>query len=155
VSTLSDSGTETAFLAEHGGPASPSLLAAEAANLRTTVQGIYGLLKRGRLRRMPGKPGRLLFQRQDLDDYLNRAQHRSSMPKPQGHGGQTAFGLSCLSLVAFGPVRAVFSPALYNRPAASDNRRQVVPSGSLADDGPLGEKPPNPEIIGVRGENMR
>jgi excisionase family DNA binding protein len=52
-------------------PMSPYLTAAEAAAyLRTTVQGVYSLVKRGRLHPMPGRPGRLLFRRQDLDDYL-------------------------------------------------------------------------------------
>jgi excisionase family DNA binding protein len=50
---------------------SPYLTAREAAEyLRTTVQGIYSLVKRGRLRPMPGRPGRLLFRRETLDDYL-------------------------------------------------------------------------------------
>jgi excisionase family DNA binding protein len=52
-------------------PASPYLLAEEAAAyLRTTVQGVYSLVKRGKLRPMPGRPGRLLFTREALDDYL-------------------------------------------------------------------------------------
>ena len=51
--------------------ASPYLTAAEAAAyLRTTVQGVYALVKRGRLKPMPGRPGRLLFTRQALDGYL-------------------------------------------------------------------------------------
>lgn len=51
---------------------SPYLTCPEAAAyLRTTVQGIYSLVKRGRLRPMPGRPGRLLFTRQALDTYLN------------------------------------------------------------------------------------
>lgn len=51
--------------------ASPYLTAAEAASyLRTTVQGIYSLVKRGRLHPMPGRPGRLLFTREALDRYL-------------------------------------------------------------------------------------
>jgi hypothetical protein len=42
--------------------ASPYLTAEEAAGyLRTTIQGIYSLVKRGRLQPMPGRPGRLLF----------------------------------------------------------------------------------------------
>jgi excisionase family DNA binding protein len=50
---------------------SPYLTAAEAAAyLRTTVQGIYSLVKRGRLKPMPGRPGRLLFTRDALDSYL-------------------------------------------------------------------------------------
>jgi excisionase family DNA binding protein len=55
-----------------GAPVSPYLTAAEAAGyLRTTVQGIYSLVKRGRVRPMPGRPGRLLFTRGELDRYLN------------------------------------------------------------------------------------
>lgn len=51
--------------------ASPYLTAAEAAAyLRTTLHGIYSLVKRGRLRPMPGRPGRLLFTREALDHYL-------------------------------------------------------------------------------------
>lgn len=51
--------------------ASPYLVASEAATyLRTTVQGIYSLVKRGRLRPMPGS-GRLLFTREALDRYLS------------------------------------------------------------------------------------
>lgn len=52
--------------------ASPYLTAIEAAAyLRTTVQGIYALVKRGRILPMPGRPGRLLFTRESLDKYLN------------------------------------------------------------------------------------
>lgn len=52
-------------------PASPYLTAEEAAAyLRTTVQGIYSLVKRGRIKPMPGRPGRLLFTRAELDRYL-------------------------------------------------------------------------------------
>ena len=52
--------------------ASPYLTCQEAAvYLRTTVQGIYSLVKRGRLRPMPGRPGRLLFTHQTLDSYLH------------------------------------------------------------------------------------
>ncbi len=52
--------------------ASPYLTANEAAvYLRTTVQGIYALVKRGRIKPMPGRPGRLLFTREALDTYLN------------------------------------------------------------------------------------
>ena len=52
--------------------ASPYLTAAEAAAyLRTTVQGVYSLVKRGRIKPMPGRPGRLLFTREALDSYLN------------------------------------------------------------------------------------
>jgi excisionase family DNA binding protein len=51
---------------------SPYLTATEAAEyLRTTIQGIYSLVKRGRLKPMPGRPGRLLFTREALDRYLN------------------------------------------------------------------------------------
>ena len=51
--------------------ASPYLTAAEAAAyLRTTVQGIYSLVKRERVHPMPGRPGRLLFTREALDRYL-------------------------------------------------------------------------------------
>jgi excisionase family DNA binding protein len=50
--------------------ASPYLTAAEAAAyLRTTVQGIYSLVKRGRVKPMPGS-GKLLFTREALDKYL-------------------------------------------------------------------------------------
>ena len=50
---------------------SPYLNASEAAlYLRTTVQGIYSLVKRGRLKPMPGRPGRLLFTKEALDNYL-------------------------------------------------------------------------------------
>jgi excisionase family DNA binding protein len=49
---------------------SPYLLAAKAAAyLRTTVQAIYALVKRGRIKPMPGS-GRLLFTREALDKYL-------------------------------------------------------------------------------------
>jgi len=44
--------------------ASPYYTAGEAADyLRTTVQGIYSLVKRGKLKPLPGRPGRLLFTR--------------------------------------------------------------------------------------------
>jgi len=50
---------------------SPYYTAQEAAAyLRTTVQGIYSLVKRGKIRPMPGRPGRLLFTREALDKYL-------------------------------------------------------------------------------------
>lgn len=50
--------------------ASPYLTAAEAAvYLRTTTQGIYALVKRGRVKPMPGS-GKLLFTREALDRYL-------------------------------------------------------------------------------------
>lgn len=51
---------------------SPYFTAPEAAAyLRTTIQGIYSLVKRGRLKPMPGRPGRLLFTREALDRYLH------------------------------------------------------------------------------------
>jgi excisionase family DNA binding protein len=54
-----------------GQAVSPYLTADEAAAyLRTTVQGIYSLVKRGKVRPMPGRPGRLLFTRDALDGYL-------------------------------------------------------------------------------------
>ena len=50
---------------------SPYLTCKEAAEyLRTTEQGIYSLVKRRRLRPLPGRPGRLLFTREILDSYL-------------------------------------------------------------------------------------
>ena len=50
---------------------SPYLTATEAASyLRTTIQGIYSLVKRARLKPMPGS-GRLFFTREALDKYLN------------------------------------------------------------------------------------
>jgi excisionase family DNA binding protein len=50
---------------------SPYLTCEEAAAyLRTSVQGIYSLVKRRRIRPMPGRPGRLLFTRESLDGYL-------------------------------------------------------------------------------------
>jgi excisionase family DNA binding protein len=50
---------------------SPYLTAGEAAAyLRTTIQGIYSLVKRGKLKPMPGRPGRLLFTHEALDGYL-------------------------------------------------------------------------------------
>lgn len=50
---------------------SPYLTAAEAASyLRTTIQGVYALVKRRRLYPMPGSPGRLLFTREKLDACL-------------------------------------------------------------------------------------
>jgi hypothetical protein len=55
---------------------SPYLTAAEAAlYLRTTVQGIYSLVKRCRLKPMPGS-GRLLFTREALDECLKRRRPR-------------------------------------------------------------------------------
>ena len=51
---------------------SPYLTAPEAAAyLRTTVQGIYALVKRGRLMPMPGS-GKLLFTREALDACLQK-----------------------------------------------------------------------------------
>jgi excisionase family DNA binding protein len=51
---------------------SPYFTAVEAAvYLRTTVQGVYSLVKRRKLKPMPGRPGRLLFTRDALDSYLN------------------------------------------------------------------------------------
>jgi excisionase family DNA binding protein len=50
---------------------SPYLTCEEAAAyLRTTRQGVYSLVKRGRLHPMPGSPGKLLFTREALDRYL-------------------------------------------------------------------------------------
>jgi excisionase family DNA binding protein len=55
---------------------SPYLVATEAAAyLRTSVQGIYSLVKRGRLKPMPGS-GRLLFTREALDECLRRKMKR-------------------------------------------------------------------------------
>lgn len=51
---------------------SPYLLVAEAAAyLRTTIQGIYSLVKRGRLKPMPGSR-KLLFTREALDECLKK-----------------------------------------------------------------------------------
>jgi excisionase family DNA binding protein len=51
---------------------SPYLTCEEAAlYLRTTKQGIYSLVKRGRLKAMPGS-GKLLFTREALDAYLHK-----------------------------------------------------------------------------------
>ncbi len=53
-------------------PVSPYMNAVEAAlYLRTTVQGVYSLVKRGRLRQMPGSR-KLLFTRESLDACLSR-----------------------------------------------------------------------------------
>ena len=50
---------------------SPYLTVAEAAAyIRSTVQGVYALVKRRKLHPMPGRPGRLLFTREALDRYL-------------------------------------------------------------------------------------
>lgn len=52
--------------------ASPYLTCVEAAiYLRTTKQGVYSLVKRGLIKPMPGRPGRLLFTREALDKYLH------------------------------------------------------------------------------------
>jgi excisionase family DNA binding protein len=54
------------------GLVSPYLTAAEAAAyLRTTAQGIYALVKRGRLKPMPGSR-KLLFTREALDACLQK-----------------------------------------------------------------------------------
>jgi excisionase family DNA binding protein len=54
------------------GVVSPYFTAAEAATyLRTTVQGIYSLVKRGRLKPMPGS-GKLLFTQEALDESLKK-----------------------------------------------------------------------------------
>jgi excisionase family DNA binding protein len=51
--------------------ATPYLTCAEAAvYLRTTKQGIYALVKRGRVKPMPGS-GKLLLTREALDRYLS------------------------------------------------------------------------------------
>jgi excisionase family DNA binding protein len=51
---------------------SPYMTAAEAAAyIRTTIHGIYSLIKRRRIFPMPGRPGRLLFTREALDRYLS------------------------------------------------------------------------------------
>ncbi len=56
---------------------SPYLNATEAAiYLRTTIQGIYALVKRGRLKPMPGC-GRLLFTKEELDACLQRKRRRT------------------------------------------------------------------------------
>lgn len=50
---------------------SPYLIAKEAAEyIRSTVQGVYALVKRGRLKPMPGRR-KLLFTREALDKYLS------------------------------------------------------------------------------------
>ena len=57
--------------ATHEPVTSPYLTAHEAAAyLRTSIQGVYSLVKRGKLTPMPGRPGRLLFTRAALDRYL-------------------------------------------------------------------------------------
>ncbi len=57
---------------------SPYLTAEEAAVYlrRPSVQSIYALVKRGRLKPMPGF-GRLLFTRDELDACLQRKRRRS------------------------------------------------------------------------------
>jgi excisionase family DNA binding protein len=56
---------------------SPYLTVEEAAAyLRSTKHGIYSLVKRGRIKPMPGRPGRLLFTREALDKYLNSRFHQ-------------------------------------------------------------------------------
>ena len=51
---------------------SPYLVAKEAAAyIRSTIQGVYALVKRGRIKPMPGSR-KLLFTREALDDYLKR-----------------------------------------------------------------------------------
>jgi excisionase family DNA binding protein len=56
---------------------SPYYTAAEAAAyIRSTIQGIYALVKRGKLRPMPGRPGRLLFTREALDRFLEAKYRR-------------------------------------------------------------------------------
>jgi hypothetical protein len=56
---------------------SPYLTATEAAiHLRTTVHGIYALVKRGRLKPMPGF-GRLLFTSEVLDACRQRKRRRN------------------------------------------------------------------------------
>jgi excisionase family DNA binding protein len=58
--------------------ASPYLTCAEAAEyLRTTKQGVYSLVKRGRLHPMPGRRGRLLFTREALDRSLATRKSRT------------------------------------------------------------------------------
>ena len=55
---------------------SPYLTVEEAAAyIRSTKHGIYSLVKRGRIKPMPGRPGRLLFTREALDKYLNSRFH--------------------------------------------------------------------------------
>lgn len=57
--------------------ASPYLTAAEAAAfIRSSAQGIYSLVKRGKTKPMPGRQGRLPFTREALDDYLGGKRRR-------------------------------------------------------------------------------
>jgi excisionase family DNA binding protein len=78
---MSDQNTDTqragfGWTGHAAAPVSPYFTAIEAAMyLRTTVQGIYSLVKRGRLKPMPGS-GRLLFTRDALDRYLT-TRHRT------------------------------------------------------------------------------
>jgi len=56
---------------------SPYLTVEEAAAyIRTTKHGIYALVKRGRLKPMPGF-GRLLFTKEELDACLQRKRRRN------------------------------------------------------------------------------
>jgi excisionase family DNA binding protein len=62
-----------------GVQSSPYLVVREAAEyLRTTAHGIYSLVKRGKIEPMPGRPGRLLFTREALDEYLVGKKGRKS-----------------------------------------------------------------------------
>lgn len=55
---------------------SPYLTAREAAAyIRSTVQGVYALVKRGRVKPMPGS-GKLLFTKGALDNYLTGKRRR-------------------------------------------------------------------------------
>lgn len=55
---------------------SPYLVVAEAAAyIRSTVQGVYSLVKRGKLKPMPGSR-KLLFTREALDDYLKKRRRK-------------------------------------------------------------------------------
>ena len=55
---------------------SPYLTTTEAADyLRTTVQGIYALVKRLKIKPMPGS-SKLLFTREGLDGYLLKRKRR-------------------------------------------------------------------------------
>ena len=55
---------------------SPYLTATEAAAyIRSTVQGVYALVKRGRVKPMPGS-GKLLFTKESLDTYLTGKRRR-------------------------------------------------------------------------------
>jgi excisionase family DNA binding protein len=57
------------------------LTACEAAEyLRTSLQGIYGLVKRRRIFPMPGSPGRLLFTRESLDRFLAGKPRKVDIP---------------------------------------------------------------------------